>query len=85
MMKLRKLLRKLLRFFSSLVPSSSSLLLFYPESYYCLKCRKRVIVYENAIVIKNPRARVYGICPLCGSRLTKYISRRKALALILLY
>jgi len=85
MMTLGKLLGKLLRLFSKLFSSPSYLLLFYPESYYCLKCKRLIISTENVIVLKNPRVRVYSKCPMCGAKVTKFISKKKALTLILLF
>jgi beta-1,2-mannobiose phosphorylase / 1,2-beta-oligomannan phosphorylase len=46
---------------------------------YCVKCRKhRSIKYACRVVLKNMREAVTGVCPDCGTKITKFIKKGTA-------
>ena len=46
---------------------------------YCVKCReKREMKDEEEVTMKNGRPAVQGICPVCGTKLFRIKSTKKA-------
>ena len=46
---------------------------------YCVKCReKREMKDEEEVTMKNGRPAVQGICPICGTKLFRIKSTKKA-------
>jgi len=47
------------------------------EAYY-MKCReKRPMVNPQEVTLKNGSAALQSTCPVCGTKLTKMVSRKK--------
>jgi ssDNA-binding Zn-finger/Zn-ribbon topoisomerase 1 len=48
---------------------------------YCVKCReKREMKDEKEVTMKNGRPALEGICPVCGTKLFRLKSTKKAAA-----
>ena len=50
-------------------------------SFYCLKCKKHIEVDAKdtkLVVLKNGRLALQGVCPSCGIKLSKFISKDEA-------
>ena len=48
---------------------------------YCVKCReKREMKDEKQVTMKNGRPALEGICPVCGTKLFRLQSTKKAAA-----
>jgi Zn finger protein HypA/HybF involved in hydrogenase expression len=46
---------------------------------YCVKCReKREMKDEEEVTMKNGRPAIQGICPICGTKLFRIKSTKKA-------
>jgi hypothetical protein len=46
---------------------------------YCVKCReKREMKDEEEVTMKNGRPAVQGVCPVCGTKLFRIKSTKKA-------
>ena len=41
---------------------------------YCLKCRKKIEVKDSEeIITKNNRNAIRGVCPICGTKVFKFL------------
>jgi len=43
---------------------------------YCVKCRqKREIKEPKQVILANGQPAIQGVCPVCGTKLTRFIKR----------
>lgn len=50
-------------------------------SFYCLKCKKHIEVDAKdtkLVVLKNGRLALQSVCPICGAKLSKFVSKEEA-------
>jgi len=48
------------------------------EKGYCVKCKKKNIEIKNPekVITKNNKNAVRGICPICGTKMYKFVSNK---------
>jgi DNA-directed RNA polymerase subunit RPC12/RpoP len=50
-------------------------------SFYCLKCKKHIEVDAKdtkLVALKNGRLALQSVCPTCGMKLSKFVSKEEA-------
>ena len=48
---------------------------------YCMKCKtERVIKDVQIVTMKNGRPAAQGVCPVCGTKMFKFLPKDKAVA-----
>jgi len=45
---------------------------------YCMKCREKRMFEGQIVELKNGRPAAQGICPVCGTKLTRILSKAEA-------
>ena len=45
---------------------------------FCVKCRKKVVIKNpRQVTLKNKRKAITGTCPVCGTKVYRFIGRKK--------
>ena len=45
---------------------------------YCMKCREKRQFEGQVVTLKNGRPAAQGLCPVCGTKLTRILSKAEA-------
>lgn len=45
---------------------------------YCMKCREKRMFEGTIVELKNGRPAAQGTCPVCGTKLTRILSKAEA-------
>ena len=45
---------------------------------YCMKCREKRTFEGEIVTLKNGRPAAQGACPVCGTKLTRILSKAEA-------
>ena len=45
---------------------------------YCMKCRQKRMFEGQVVELKNGRPAAQGTCPVCGTKLTRILSKAEA-------
>lgn len=45
---------------------------------YCMKCREKRTFEGTIVTLKNGRPAAQGACPVCGTKLTRILSKAEA-------
>jgi hypothetical protein len=45
---------------------------------YCMKCREKRMFDGQVVELKNGRPAAQGTCPVCGTKLTRILSKAEA-------
>ena len=45
---------------------------------YCMKCREKRQFEGTIVTLKNGRPAAQGLCPVCGTKLTRILSKAEA-------